>query len=56
MTGNLTVVEIEQDYLDWATKLRQDRRPNAAPVTREEVGLRLKSMSRIARPMMDRAA
>jgi len=37
MTCNFPVVEIGQEYLNWATKLRQDRRPNAAPITREEV-------------------
>jgi len=38
MTGNFVVVEIGLEYLDWATKLRQARRPNAAPVARDEVG------------------
>jgi len=34
MTCNFAVVEIGQEYLDWATKLRQDRRP----VTHDDVG------------------
>jgi hypothetical protein len=38
MTSNFSVIEVAQEYLDWATKLRQARRTDAAPVTREEVG------------------
>ena len=38
MTRNFSVVEIGREYLDWATKLRQTRRPGAAPVTRGDVG------------------
>ncbi len=38
MQCNFAVVEIGQEYLDWATKLRQDRRPNALAVTHDEVG------------------
>ena len=39
MTCNLAVVEIGQEYLDWATKLRQKSYPTAGPVTHDEVGL-----------------
>jgi hypothetical protein len=39
MTCNLEVVQIGQEYLDWATKLRQKSYPNAGPVTHDEVGL-----------------
>ena len=39
MTCNLAVVEIGQEYLDWATKLRQKSCPNEGPVTHDEVGL-----------------
>jgi hypothetical protein len=38
MTPSFAVVEIGQEYLDWATKLRQTRRPDAGPVMRKEVG------------------
>jgi len=38
MTGNFRVVEIGQEYLDWATKLRQGRRPDAGAVTHGDVG------------------
>ena len=38
MTCNLAVVEIGQDYLDWATKLRQGRYPTAGAVTHDDVG------------------
>jgi hypothetical protein len=34
MACNLLVIEIGQEYLDWANKLRQDRRP----VTHDDVG------------------
>jgi hypothetical protein len=37
MTRNFAAVEIGREYLDWATKLRQARRRDAAPVVREEV-------------------
>lgn len=38
MTCNLAVVEIGQEYLDWATELRQERHPNAGAVTHDDVG------------------
>ncbi len=38
MKRNFSGVEIGREYLDWATKLRQTRRPDAAPVTRGDVG------------------
>lgn len=38
MADNFAVVEIGQEYLDWATKLRQDRRPDAGAVTHDDVG------------------
>lgn len=38
MTCDFSVVEIGPEYLDWATKLRQSRQPDAGAVTYDDVG------------------